>query len=158
MSEYFDAGHDAAELNHEQYGNEHEHDSALHAFEDQHAAEHDAAYNHGHHEEFATPSGAHYSETDYTNYAEHDAEASHTAEVDATTHDENQDYAERLFAEQEHSHLNAFVNEHEHELPEHEHELGGHELGGQEIHHEVGHEAHGAQGHVGKAENDWVAN
>jgi hypothetical protein len=149
MSEYYDAGHDAAELEHEQYGNEHEHDSALHAFENQQAAEHDAAYAHGHHEEFDSPSGAHYSETDFTNLAEHDAEASHTTEVDAATHDENVDYAERLFAEQEHEHLNAFVSEHE--LPEHA-------LGGHEVHHEVGHEAHGHEGHVGKAENDWVAN
>ena len=109
---YLDADHHAAELEHERYGHEHDHDAALHELHAAQAAEHDAHYQHGHHEEFDTPH-THYSETDYTNYSEHDAQAASYDELDAREHDFTADYADRLFAEEIHDHLTAFESGHD---------------------------------------------
>jgi hypothetical protein len=153
VSEFIDAGHDQAELDHQQYGSEQEHDAALHELHEAQAHEHDVHFQHGHHEELDTPN-THYSETDFTNYSEHDAEASTLDAVDAREHDESENYAERLFAEQEHDHLHEL--ETEHELPG----IEGHELGGHELQHDTSHQVHGHEGHIGKAEHDnqWVNN
>jgi hypothetical protein len=149
VSEIYDTGHDQAELEHEQYGNEHEHDAALHELHQAHDADHDQHYQHGRHEEFETPSGVHYEEGDFTNYGEHDSEHDRLDVVDAHEHDESLNYYEQLFAEQEHDHLHAFETGHGYEFPEHE--LGVHE---------AGHDAprHDTHGHLGKAEQAWVAN
>jgi hypothetical protein len=125
MSEYLDTGHDAAVLEHEQQGNEYEHDAALHELHQAQAAEHDVQYQHGRHVEFDSPSGAHYSETEFTNYSEHSAEASSYDEIDVSEHEASASYAERLFAELEHHHLRAF--ETDHELPGAGHYELGHE-------------------------------
>jgi hypothetical protein len=143
VSEYIDADHDSAELEHEAYGEAQEHDQAFHGVHDQQAAEHDVAYQHGQHVEVDTPAGGHYEETEFTNYAEHEAAASEFEKVDFAEHDASEAYAEKLFAAEDHQSLESFVS--------------GHELQGVEQH-ELGHQAEGHEGHVGKAEQAWVEN
>jgi hypothetical protein len=72
----YDAGHENADLDHTQaaYGTEHDAGQQYDAYGQEHNAEADEHYAHGHHVEADTPT-SHYSETDYTQYDAHAQES-----------------------------------------------------------------------------------
>jgi hypothetical protein len=75
---HVDAGEQHSDLDHGQaaYGNEHDASQDYDAFGQANSYEHDVDFNQGHHVEYDNPSGAHYAETDYTNYSGHEAASS----------------------------------------------------------------------------------
>jgi hypothetical protein len=86
MSEYGDLaqGHEDYDLNHdhEDYGNEHNQLHDFNAYGNNHAAELDEHFAHGHHVESATPN-SYYEESDYTNADVHASETDSNFNVNA---------------------------------------------------------------------------
>jgi hypothetical protein len=92
----YDAGHvDAGEQNydleqgHAAYADEHDASQDYAAYGEANAYENDVNFEQGHHVEYDSPNGAHFEETDYTNYSSHEAasSAAYGEHYSATEHD-----------------------------------------------------------------------
>jgi hypothetical protein len=123
MSEYGDLheGHQNYDLDHahQDHGNEHDHLNQYDAYGNQHAAELDEHYAHGHHVESDNPY-QHYEEDDYTNADVHAAEYDSNFGEHAVEADHDSSFAD-LDALREH--FDADV------LSAHQYEGGGYEGG-----------------------------
>jgi hypothetical protein len=118
MSEGYDVGgddhlHQDYEAGHAEYGHEQDHALALNEIDQQHAAEHDVAFQHGHHVEYENPN-EHYEEADYTNFAEHDAESDSLHAVQLNEADHEAEFADVTQIEQ---HLDALIEGEGHGVP-----------------------------------------
>jgi hypothetical protein len=75
---HVDAGEQSYDLDHasQAYGSEHDANQDYAAYGEANQYENDVNFEQGHHVEYDNPSGAHYEESDYTNYDSHEAASS----------------------------------------------------------------------------------
>ena len=88
---HVDAGEQSYDLDHasQAYGSEHDASQDYAAYGEANSYENDVNFEQGHHVEYDSPAGAHYAETDYTNYDSHEAASSAAfgEHYSATEHD-----------------------------------------------------------------------
>jgi hypothetical protein len=116
LHEDYDAGH-------AEYGHEQDHALALNELDQQHAAEHDVNFEHGHHEAYANPHEQ-YEEDDFTKFSEHDAEADSLHALQLNEADHEADFANVSEIEQ---HIDALIEGEGHGAPALGHLETGHE-------------------------------